>query len=262
MSLAAQPLPQLDTTRWRVQVIALPAKHLRMVGDVLMRLGATLVDDEGSSWIGAPAFASIERADEVREVAGRMLEAVRMAMPDVGALRLGPLVLERLGDAQRKHHFIDVEGGRLTLTAHPVGILVENPSHSPEERALLAAAAVDERYQREAARIGAKAEAAYRFEEVRRVHRLLAGDLDTTAMHAIGEIIEADVHKLAILGFAAEFERFNRSINHQDTFGDEARHATSNWVPHPNPMSSDEARAFIRGLAQRWFEYKAALDAV
>ncbi len=262
MSFGAQPLPPLDATRWRVQVVALPAEHLRMVGDVLVRLGATLVDDEGSSWIEAPAFASIERADEVREVAGRMLEAVRMAMPDVRALCLGPLVLERLGDAQRKHHFIDVEVGRLTLTAHPVGIVVENPTRLAGRRALRAAVAVQERYQREAARVGAKAEAAYRFEEARRVHRLLAGDLDTTAMHAIGEIIKADVQKLAILGFAAEFDRFNRSINHQDTFGDEARHATSNWVPHPNPMSSDEARAFIRGLAQRWFEYKAADDTV
>jgi hypothetical protein len=56
-----------------------------------------------------------------------------------------------------------------------------------------------------------------------------------------------------------QLTRFHRSINHPEVYGDQARHITSGQEPPPKPMKLDEARTFIRNIAELWLEKKAGL---
>ncbi len=79
-------------------------------------------------------------------------------------------------------------------------------------------------------------------------------------MWHIAELIQADMGSaMKDLVSRNQMERFGRSINHPEVFGDESRHIISQQEPPPKPMRMDEARVFIRDLAARWLESKAGL---
>jgi hypothetical protein len=77
-------------------------------------------------------------------------------------------------------------------------------------------------------------------------------------MNAIAEIVQHDLlGKLGTLQAQNQFVRFNASISHPAILGEEARHAIANYAPHPEPMSLEEAQAFIRELTEKWFAHRA-----
>jgi hypothetical protein len=51
-----------------------------------------------------------------------------------------------------------------------------------------------------------------------------------------------------------DVERFTRTFNHQEAIGTFSRHARQNCQPPANPMSFDEAVAFIIMLLKAWLE--------
>ena len=63
---------------------------------------------------------------------------------------------------------------------------------------------------------------------------------------------------IALLSQASDrqLERFRRSANSPSVSGDSARHAKEPTQPPPHPMSPNEARAFVFGLLDAWFQSK------
>lgn len=53
-----------------------------------------------------------------------------------------------------------------------------------------------------------------------------------------------------------QIERFTRTANHPEASGEGSRHGASPKEPLPNPMTEDEAWAFIRSLLSQWLEFK------
>jgi hypothetical protein len=118
---------------------------------------------------------------------------------------------------------------------------------------------LEQEHRQRAAHLSNRALAAFKNEAAIRIQRWLAAtELDTTTMNAIAELIEQDMGSARKdLEREPQFGRFFGSINHQKSFGDQARHATSARQPHPNPMSPHEAAMFIRDVAERWFKHVA-----
>ncbi len=56
----------------------------------------------------------------------------------------------------------------------------------------------------------------------------------------------------------SDLKRFKRSANSVTVAGDDARHGKEWQVPPPNPMSLEEASAYVEQLVRRWLESKGA----
>jgi len=131
------------------------------------------------------------------------------------------------------------------------GTLVANPQVSAEERAALAAKQREAEYQAYLQHCATHVIASLRSPAVAKVQHLMRDDpvLNVHTMNLIGEIIEDGMRgDLGALRAVNDFKRFNRSINHPDSLGSDARHAVTNDEPHPRAMDLAEAREFIREL--------------
>ena len=241
--------------RWQAE-IEISDERRRLVSDLLGRLGASVVVDAEHTWITASAFESMQDARAVRSSAEEIVAAIRTVVPD--GVTFGTRVFDAA--TQRTLHTSDVQAGAIAIAGTQIDTIAENPRLSTLDREAAAAAAREAAYQRELAGVAAHALAVYRSDAARRVHRLRSGRLDTTAMNAIGEIIQDSVRgDLTVVGSSRrEFGRFTGSMDHPATFGDEARHAVLNREPHPDPMTVDDARAYIQDLSRRWFDHLAA----
>jgi hypothetical protein len=85
-------------------------------------------------------------------------------------------------------------------------------------------------------------------------------------LYAILEIIRHDVggtDAIADRGWASRgtIERFARTFQHYASAGDESRHGINRQQPPPNPMSSRDARVWIRSLVERWLDEKGGVKA-
>ena len=102
---------------------------------------------------------------------------------------------------------------------------------------------------------------ATRDERALQVQRLLQGELNPHTMGQIAELIKADMrNRMETLVSKKLLTRFKGSINHPSVFGEKSRHIIPKGAPPSNPMSLEEARCFIRDLADRWMERKAGFN--
>ena len=82
-------------------------------------------------------------------------------------------------------------------------------------------------------------------------------------MYRIHEVIEADVGSENALkkrgwGSAQDLKRFKHSANSVTIAGDSARHGKEVEQPPKNPMSVDEAAAYLNYVLQSWLSSKGA----
>lgn len=100
---------------------------------------------------------------------------------------------------------------------------------------------------------------------VEKVMRLLAASdaKGWVGLYRIYEVVESDVGSEAALqaqawGAGSDLKRFKRSANSVTVAGDEARHGKEWQVPPPNPMSLEEAGAYVEQLVRSWLTGKGA----
>lgn len=105
---------QVKAPRWHVEVAAGPAKHWRLVADVLASLGAQLRENDGTPYLTAPGFEKLTDGVAARKLAATMLEAVRVAVPEARDIALGTRVVESTDGRRLERRVIDVPAGRLT----------------------------------------------------------------------------------------------------------------------------------------------------
>jgi hypothetical protein len=247
--------------RWKVEIADFVGDP-RMLREVLEPLSIGLQEAEGKLFIAGHRFETDITAAAVRENALRisaMIEGIGAGDPEIRLrLSVGDVVVERSPDgSQRRHHFATLSSVA-TLTA-TCGAVVVHTTLSEEERKRLE----EEQREREFQRVKRKAVARLISAELNpraiEVQRILAGELTPHTMWHIVELIEADgvIHNLGIS--QNKLGRLTRSINHPDVYGKDARHSVRERQPPPKPMELDEARAFVRDLADRWFEYIAGI---
>ena len=105
-----------------------------------------------------------------------------------------------------------------------------------------------------------------RDEAVDRALRFFAAPVTSFSLWNVYEVIREDVGgktEVVSKGLATddELDRF-RSVHFPSVLGYKARHAVKpkNWTAPENPMSLDEAQAFVTRLLKRWLDSKASLS--
>lgn len=104
-----------------------------------------------------------------------------------------------------------------------------------------------------------------RDEAVKRVMRLIAApDANTwVGLYRMHEVIESDVGGERSLkkrgwGSAQDLKRFKHSANSVSVAGDKARHGKEHEQPPANPMTIDEAEAYVNYVQHAWLATKGA----
>jgi len=251
--------------RWRVEVSDLNGDH-RLLRDVLRELSITLLEEEDRRSLVSDEFEVLDTPGEVHELASRVQSIIEEATKGDPAIQLsfkiGSVIEETRDGGRRKHAFLTVAAGHFRMTGHvanlEVGTLAEV---SEDERRHLEEEQREREYQQLRHKALSRIVSAFRDERALQVQRLLQGELTPHTMGHIADLIQDDIGSaMRDLVPDKQLSRFYRSINHPDVFGEQARHIVSNVEPPPNPMSLEEARNFVRGLANHWMDRKAGLN--
>jgi hypothetical protein len=211
------------------------------------------------------AFEALQTAAQVYELASKVqsiLTEVTRDDPDIAMTFQVGQVLEVVANGElRKYVFAALRATSFSFASiHPTLIVGPGPSLCDADRKRA------EKEQKEQAYLNKRRKATRRFvsaftdDRALRVQRLLRNGLTTQSMWHIFELIQDDMGG-AIKDLVSHNRRtrFKRSINHPLAFGQQARHVISKEEPPAEPMSLDEARAFVQDLAARWLEIKASL---
>ena len=228
-----------------------------MTGDVLAEtLAAAGFALDGDMLSGEP-FEALDEwgdvSDAARELGQKVREIARLNPDLVMSFESGPVYeYDADGEEISVHRKVYAKGAAsLSIAGHVATIAHGSAELTPEERAEI------QRLAR-AARAAELVRAALASELVLTVMRLLDGEPGTLELAHIHDLIQDDMNG-DLSGFAseAEFTRFNRSINHPEVLGLEARHAVTNVEPPRDPMDIGEATRFITSVAQKWITEKA-----
>jgi hypothetical protein len=251
--------------RWRVAISGLP-DNVRLLSEIVDPLGISLVEVEGENFLVGDLFEAEESHSAVHNLALRLeLIASEIERDDPAArcgFKSGP-IFEYLADGSwRKHAFVTLAAhASARATASATLTVGSSPALSEDERARLEQQRQEQEFQALCQRTIPRFVAAFHSERVRQVQQLLRGELDPLTLGHIAELIEDDLGGATRdLVSERQWTRFQRSINHPDVFGVNARHIVSKVTPPPDPMTLFEARAFIRELANQWTNRKSGLE--
>lgn len=261
--------------RWLIEIIDIVANE-RLFTDLLTRLNLTLYLEHNKTYLTGDEFEQLPTGAEVWERAERLRDVlsteVSKRFPGASmTFKLGDLCEQREDGCQRRHirdftapvvSIVGVEGSTATFTF--------TQKITEEERARLEAESLEREHQEKLKQlereyqekldiISSRVLPSVRDERARKVQRLLQQELTPVRMFHIYELIRADLGEekdMNGLVSPTERSRFRLSVNHQEVFGDDSRHAALNAAPPANPMSLSEAQAFIQRVADLWFRQK------
>ena len=250
--------------RWRVE-ISDRGGDIRLLQEVLEALSIQLKEDAGNGFLIGDAFEVFGTAAEVYAFASRVQSIItEIAQCDRDVLmsfQIGP-VEEKLEDGTlRKYVFGAARVTSVSYATAQANLIVQHGAElSNTDRERIEEERKELAYQEKLRRATSRVVSALKDERALQVQRLLRKALSPLTMGHIADLIQNDMGG-AMKGFVYDNQLtlFYRSINHQEVFGEQARHIASKQEPPRNPMSLDEARTFIRDLAARWLEHKAAI---
>ena len=253
----------------KFRVVLADIEDPRLLADVLGALDVHVIqtNDDGTLEVVSKWFDALPDRNAVYAEAGRLREHLQRVAAFDAAYRLGcriTAVRERRDDGQPTTTYFATLTGVLGMTA--VGSVAATVSAaSPEEQQRIEEErrrAEEERrereYQEARERVITHLLAGLKDSRAVQVQKLLHGTLNADAMWKIFELIRDDRGgPLKGLASKRDISRFTGSLNHPQVFGAGARHAVPDGAPPSDPMSLDEAQAFIRTLAMQWLEYRA-----
>lgn len=249
--------------KWRVQVADV-AGGRRLFGEVLHGLSIDLLEEDDGLFLVSEAFETLDTAGEVHKLASRVQSTIEEAAKGIPEIQLGlkiGSVFEETASGRRIHTFITVSTGHIGLTGQVATLKVEPAVQlSTDEQKRLEEEQGEREYQRSRRTALSRIISAFRDDRALQIQRLLCGELTPHTMGHIAELIQDDIGVgMTELASDKQLTRFERSINHPHVFGEQARHIVPKVEPPPKPMSLEEARDFIRGLADRWMDRKAGI---
>jgi hypothetical protein len=154
-----------------------------------------------------------------------------------------------------RHGFAEVHE-TITIRDTVTAAAIRNPALSEEEHQKLLAEAAARAEEQKRNAIVRRAAAALQNSRVLEVMELMSIPEPTTT--ELGHIV--DIVQNACGGNFGKYTTttrlgvFTNSINHPTVFGLGARHAVSNKVPPPKPMTFEEARAYAKGIGAAWLK--------
>jgi hypothetical protein len=245
--------------RWRVEITKQNGDD-RLLRDVLEARSIRLHEEAGKRFLVGDPFEALPTAGEVHALASRV-QSIATEIEDAHSdipigFQIGH-VLEELDHGERQMHvFLSPRGTAMCFGMGAPSLTVERGlSLSEADRRRIEEEEREEAYQKNRRKATSLLVSALDNERALQVQRLLRKQLTSQTMWHIAELIQADMGSaMKDLVSRNEKARFDRSINHPDVFGEQARHIISQQEPPPKPMSMDEAQAFIRDLAARWLE--------
>jgi hypothetical protein len=245
--------------KWMVEITDV-SLHKRLLTDVLKSLKVELYQEDNIIYLVSDRFETQLTNFEIWKLAEKMRDRISEVASNFGMninFKLGNLYEQREDGSRNKHTFIF---GSLVLPMTEIsGSLTVIPAQeiSKEDKARLEAERQESEYQEKLALVSCHVLSAFQDERVLKAQRFLQQDLTPVRMYHIYELIRDDLGgKLNSLASKKDWIRFTHSVNHQDVFGDASRHIASNEKPPSNPMSLEEAQAFISRVSDLWFKQK------
>lgn len=251
--------------KWRVEISDVQG-NLRLLGDVLGGLSMTLLEEDQGPFLVSEQFEALHTPGEVHELASGVQSIIEEETKGEAAMQLsftiGSVIEETRDGSRRKHRFLSAEPGHYGLTGHAATMKVEpSAKASDDERRRLEEEHSEREYQRLRREALTRIVSAFRDDRALQVQRLLQVELTPQTMGHIADLIQSDIgSRMGDLVPDKQLTRFYRSINHPDVFGQQSRHIVSNVQPPPDPMNLEEARNFVRSLANRWMARKAGFN--
>ncbi|CBJ39338.1 conserved protein of unknown function [Ralstonia solanacearum CMR15] len=243
----------MTTNPWQVQIQGYASDLEHLTGHLSSTMRRVLRDEHGVGFLyESSAFATCNQAQEVLAVANeelRVLSGVlKVTRDSPEPLSTGAVFKKNAAGGRDVFVFI-VDGVQARcelgeiVVADSNGSVIAGPTR-PSKTTTVAQLALGD------AAVG-------------KVMRLLAApDCNSwVGMYRIYEVIEADIggqHKLEKAGWGAakDLDRFKHSANSVTVAGDSARHGKEKARPPANPMSLDEADAYLWHLLRSWLSSK------
>ncbi len=251
--------------RWKVEIRDLVGSQ-RLLRETLEPLSIGVSEAEGKIFIAGERFEGMRSAAEVHADAievSTIIDEIAAADPEIKlGFGVGVVVVEGPDGAPRTHTVVQlVSPAHITARAGIVRVSVTSGPVSETERARLEEEQREREYQRVKRKVIARVVSAARNPRALQVQRLLAAELMPLTMGHIVALIQADIGGAIkdLVKPSTRLERLERSINHSAVYGKDARHIVPDKEPPARPMEIDEARVFIRELADRWFERIAGI---
>ena len=247
----------MRTGTWQVQVQGWVSDLEHLARHFTATRSRVVKDDRGDGYLyESDAFSVCQGSEDVLNVANedfRVLSGVlKLVRDSPEALRSGAVY--RLNAKGGRDAFVHIhasvharaEFGEVTVTTtDSAGKTVVR--HEPPPRTI------------------AVSKLAFTDVAVAKAMRLLAGSdhKSWVGMYRIHEVIESDLggqHALMKQGWgsAKDLKRFKHSANSVEVGGDAARHGKEVDQPPTNPMSIDEAAAYLTYVLQSWLTAKGA----
>jgi hypothetical protein len=252
--------------RWLVKITDARGND-RLLRDVLSSLSVRILEEPPARFLVSDKFDLLDTPGEIHTFASRiasLLSEARKTESHIDAAFVVGNVFENLPNGSRtEHKFAPLLGQQITAQT---GVLlakgsVASVALSEAERKRLEEEQREREYQQLRRKAISLVVSAVQDDRALQVQRFLTGELTPLTMGHVADLIQDDIGgAMKDLLPGNQLSRFYRSINHPDVFGAEARHIVTNVEPPPNRMELQEAREFIRALADRWMERKSGLD--
>lgn len=246
--------------QWFIEVTDI-AGDRALVDALLRRAGYELTAEEPVRFrklLSHPKYREYATASEVHADAKHLVETLRRFSELEGTamgIGIGAIQSKQPDGRVNKHIFAEGQTA-ISVTMSGIGTVTvtSNPDIAEEERQRLIEEAEVKAAERKRMSIIRRASAALQRPRILEVMKLMNIPKPTTT--ELGHIIELvqDECGGGIGKYASrnQLKRFDRSINHPDIFGLEARHAVSAEEPPPKPMDYAEAKEFARNIGALW----------
>jgi hypothetical protein len=255
----SQPLGlvTMQNMKWAVEVQKSGLAR-RNLGDLLTDLGFHLVDGIEFDAFTSPSLDQYDTAGEVWSEAKHLRQAFTGPAGIDPEFTLGS-VIDYSSDPPKRHAFLEPEPIQITVSFGKPTLIVSPPlGLSKNQLAEWYEKHAEQEYQAKLEAQRAKLEPAYLCSRASKVLELLAIDDPTgETLYKIYELAEGHPSRRSNFhnrfGVSKdEFDRFGDAVHNPAVSGDWARHAYESKPRTSNPMSMNEAEAFIRELAKKW----------
>ncbi len=247
--------------RWAIEIQKTQLER-RNLADLLARLGFTLVDKTPNIAFTSAAIDQCSTADAAIEIGRRVRDRFTGPAKTDPDFQLGA-VIDCSVEPERRHYFLEIhEALHLHSTFFAASLTVSPGADLTEEqRKAWEAERVETEYKQRLEAQLSRLEPAYFNPNAEKVLELLLVEKPTgEVLLKIYELMRGPGKNGAAFGrqFGVtdeEFRRFGAVVNHDALSGSWARHAHGEPPKVTNPMTKEEAEAFVRSLADIWLQY-------
>ncbi len=229
---------------------------------VLERIGFSILPEQPSSdksiVVYRPTFDSSDGANEVHRGLEKLVEKLGVNSEVVGApIRVTDIVIRELHpNGTYSNHYYEKMSVRMVASVSISEQYDPGPNFDPKKHEAMLLERQQHEEEVRIEKMVARIALSLSNTSVPKVLRLL--QISEPTATDLGHIVDlvrdecnGDIGKFAT---KAELKRFERSINHPEVMGLNARHAVTQVEPPPKPMSIQEAKEFAHRVGAAWLD--------